>query len=220
MQKQTKIKLSLFVLALLFICSFVIFSVIKAGSITPPSQAFLNGLPIDTMHSLEEIYGKLNNISSGFVYPGYTKLKPTASPGATMYTLDDIYNSIPTIDPTTVLTGTTYLGIAGTATAGTPPFAWGDQASAQNDWYTADSYCTAMTDGGYTWRLPTLGELLKGLSDQFVSATETGFTSGNEYWSSSVNGSDYPSAAKYDGTTISYRNIPKFIGSVSVRCVH
>ncbi|MCA9352408.1 hypothetical protein KC866_03420 [Patescibacteria group bacterium] len=81
-------------------------SIVYAGSLTPTSN------PAPTGYSLDNIYERLttNDTSVEASHP----LNPTSGPGATFHSLSEIYNLIPTIDPDTVLEGTTYLGIDGT----------------------------------------------------------------------------------------------------------
>lgn len=103
------LKTSSFILIAFIIGAFV--HTTFAGSLTPTSA------PASTMYTLDGIYNKLiDNTTSqaedsaSFTTPG--------SVSATFHSLKDIYESIPTLDATKILTGTTYMGVAGTATAG------------------------------------------------------------------------------------------------------
>jgi hypothetical protein len=86
-----------------------IFAVVKAGSLLPPSSP---SSPAATGYSLSDIYSRLTtnatSTESGHAFA------PSGSPTGTMFSLKQIYDAIPTIDPTTVATGTSYLGINGT----------------------------------------------------------------------------------------------------------
>ena len=83
----------------------VIFTVVKAGSLTPSSS------PAATSYTLSDIYTRLTtnatSTASNHIF------SPGASATGTLYTLTQLYNAIPTIDATKVLTGTSYLGVAG-----------------------------------------------------------------------------------------------------------
>lgn len=79
-----------------------------AGSLTP------SGAPASSMYTLDGIYNKIinnaTNVSEGaqsFTTPGL--IAPT------FHTLKQIYESIPTLDPTKILLGTTYMGVSGVA---------------------------------------------------------------------------------------------------------
>jgi len=140
----------------------------------------LNQPPTPSLKTLNDIYVRLTTNEAA----GTHTLTPSVAASLTenaMPDLVEIYNAIPTIDPTKVLQGTTYLGVAGTAAA---PIVWGDDDNNTYTWDQAVAYCAAKTDGGYTWRLPTISELLKGISDQFILSSGSGFRVYAFYWSS------------------------------------
>ena len=83
-------------------------AVIKAGTLTPAA------VPAATSYTLTDIYTRLTTNAAATL--GNHVFAPAAVPAGTLYTLTQVYNAIPTIDPTKVLAGTTYLGIAGTIT--------------------------------------------------------------------------------------------------------
>jgi type IV pilus assembly protein PilA len=64
---------------------------------------------------------------------------------------------------------------------------WSSEQSTQQ-WQGASDTCTNLGTG---WRLPTITELMAGISNQFVSSgvNPGGFTSGTSYWSGTNNGS-------------------------------
>ena len=82
------------------------FSFVWAGSVTPPAD------PASTGYTLDAIYQRL--LTNATATEASHDLNPSSVPGSTFHTLSEIYNLIPTIDPDTVLEGTTYLGIDGT----------------------------------------------------------------------------------------------------------
>jgi len=87
--------------------TLVIGGVIIAGSLTPSGNT-----STPTFYTLEDIYQKLNlNTYSASTH----SVSTTSSPTGTMHTLSDIWDKIPTITASTVATGTTILGIPGTA---------------------------------------------------------------------------------------------------------
>ena len=56
-------------------------------------------------------------------------------------------------------------------------------------WSAANTYCTNLTTGGFTWRLPTENELLNAMTNQFVygGSNPGGFQLYVYYWSSTPN---------------------------------
>ena len=94
------------------ISSIVVAGIVYAGNLTAPS-----GTATSTAYTLSDIYARLTkNVAT--TTTGNHSLSTTTSPASSFYTLTQIYNAIPNIDATKVLTGTTYLGIAGSASAG------------------------------------------------------------------------------------------------------
>jgi hypothetical protein len=77
------------------------------GSFTPPA-----GTPVAESYTLDDIYTKLT--TDGNATAGNHYLSTTTAPVAMFHSLTEIYNTIPTIDATKILSGTTYLGVAGT----------------------------------------------------------------------------------------------------------
>ncbi len=106
----------------------VLAGVAHAGNLSPSS------LPAATFYTLTDIYNRLT--TNATVTEGDHSLTTGGSPAGTFHTLADIYNAIPTIDPTKVLTGTTYLGVAGTATSG----------SSAASLLTGQTHCNAFSD--------------------------------------------------------------------------
>ena len=89
-----------------FISVLIIFTVVKAGTITSPS-----GTPVAQFYTLSEIYTRLTvNATSTEAGHSFTFADSLAGTGRT---LTEIYNAIPTIDAAKILTGTSYLGVAG-----------------------------------------------------------------------------------------------------------
>lgn len=80
-----------------------------AGSLTPAVG------PASTMYTLGDVYTKIAN-STTTATEGSASFTTPGSVSATFHTLKEIYELIPTIDTNKVLTGTTYLGVAGSAT--------------------------------------------------------------------------------------------------------
>ncbi|MFH1255467.1 MAG: hypothetical protein V1667_03290 [bacterium] len=100
--RQSVISMALIIL----ICFLAIgASSVRAGSLTP------SGAPAASGYTLGDIYVRLS--SNAAATAGNHDLATTTSPSGTFYTLTQIYNSIPTIDPLTVKLGTSYLGVAG-----------------------------------------------------------------------------------------------------------
>src|SRR4051812_30206528 len=81
-----------------------------AGTLSPSAT------PTATSYTLGDIYTRLT--TNGTATAGAHSLTTVSAVGATFHSLAEIYAAIPTIDATKVLTGTTYLGVAGSASAG------------------------------------------------------------------------------------------------------
>ncbi len=89
----------------IFSASVVLVTIAYAGSLTPLLS------PAATSYALDNIYTRLTtNATATEADHGFA---PSGSPAASLYTLVQIYDAIPTIDAAKVLSGTTYLGVAG-----------------------------------------------------------------------------------------------------------
>ena len=147
---------------------------ILAGSLIPTGPV---GTP--TMYTLSDIYNKLNlNTYTPSAHTVSTTSLPTSG---TFNTLTEIWNSIPTISASTIATGTTIMGIAGTN--GSPALEWSSDQEAMT-WDAAVAYC-ANPANGYT-RLPTMKELIGALAGQYTdlsTTTDSGFSFDTNYWS-------------------------------------
>jgi hypothetical protein len=189
------------------------FGLVVAFAIIGAQKVFaLLIIPQPTMYTLNDIYARLTTNATASSHT----LTPSGSQSTMVVrSLSEIYNAIPTIDPTKVLTGTTYLGIAGTATA---PLVWGDDDSNTYTWDQAVAHCASKTDGGYAWRLPNISELLKGMSDQFIIGSGSGFFVDTSYWSGTVNSDIFAWSADYNDGSTSY--IDNKSTEKLTRCVH
>ncbi|MEI8124037.1 MAG: hypothetical protein WCG60_02610, partial [bacterium] len=131
-----------------------------------------------TMYTLSDIYNKLNlNTYTPSAHTVSTTSLPTSG---TFNTLTEIWNSIPTISASTIATGTTIMGIAGTN--GSPALEWSGTIGAMT-WDDAKAYCE-LPANGYT-RLPTMKELIGALAGQYTDlpTTDSGFSADTNYWS-------------------------------------
>jgi hypothetical protein len=90
-----------------FISVAIIYAIAHAGNLQPP------GSPGSTMYTLTDIYNRLTTNATA-TEGGHSFDPPAGIPASTMYTLTQVYSAIPTIDPNTVASSTTYLGIKGT----------------------------------------------------------------------------------------------------------
>jgi len=97
----------LYISTTVLITGLIVFTITKAGSLSPTLS------PASTFYTLSDIYTRLT--TNATATEANHDLNTSNSPSATFYTLKQIYDAIPTIDATKVLTGTTYLGVAGTA---------------------------------------------------------------------------------------------------------
>jgi hypothetical protein len=151
-----------------------VYSITKAGSLTPPgSEATSTG------YTLADIYNRLFDNSTATA--GNHNFEPSASPTSTMYSLTQIYNLIPTIDPTKVLSGTTYLGVAGTYSGG--GYTYGDNSADQvlttaagaGTW-DASNLTVDLVATGTAWGTSSVGTLLGHL----WNGTGQGITGGSQ----------------------------------------
>jgi len=61
---------------------------------------------------LEDVYNRLD--TNAAATPGGHSFSPSGSPAGSLYTIDQIYEKIPAIDGSKILSGTSYLGVEGT----------------------------------------------------------------------------------------------------------
>ncbi len=159
------LKIGSFVLVAFIIGAFVRTSF--AGSLTPP------GVPASTMYTLDGIYNRLIDNTTSQV-EGSASFTTPGSVSATFHTLKQIYESIPTLDATKILTGTTYMGVAGTASAGQA----GLPKTGQTDCWDASGTPISCTgtgqDGDYEKGLPTSGARFVDNTDSTISDNATG----------------------------------------------
>ena len=98
-------------LTAVFTCSFglvLLVGIVYAGSLSPSAD------PAATSYTLTDIYNRLTTNATATA--GDHDFAPSASPAGTLYTMTQVYDAIPTISGPKVLSGTTYLGVAGTLT--------------------------------------------------------------------------------------------------------
>jgi hypothetical protein len=98
------------ILGAVVLVGLVVWGVSHAGSLTPSSA------PSASSYTLGDIYNRLTTNTTATA--GNHSLSTSTTPASTFHTLTEIYSAIPTIDPSKVLSGTTYLGVAGNASAG------------------------------------------------------------------------------------------------------
>jgi hypothetical protein len=95
-----------------FLSVLIIYSIVRAGSLTPSGADVDNGVPTSTSYTLTDIYNRLNTNATA-IAGNHSFTAPVGTPTSTLYTLAQIYNKIPTINPANLLSSTTYLGITG-----------------------------------------------------------------------------------------------------------
>ena len=93
----------------ILISVLIIFTFVKAGTITPPS-----GTPSAQFYTLSEIYTRLTTNATA-TEGGHSFTFADSLTGAGR-TLTEIYDAIPTIVANTIKLGTTYLGVDGSLT--------------------------------------------------------------------------------------------------------
>jgi hypothetical protein len=85
----------------------LIYAMARAGSLTPSAPT------ASTSYTLSDIYTRLTTNAPAVL--GGHGFAPGGAPVGTLQDLTNIYNAIPSIDPTKILVGVNYLGIDGTA---------------------------------------------------------------------------------------------------------
>ncbi len=159
---QKKIYFALLGGLTVLISVLVIFTAVNAGSLTPLAS------PAATSFTFIDIYNRLTTNATAVA--GAHSFAPGGAPAGTLYTLTQIYNAIPTIDATKVLSGTTYLGIAGTA--------YGDTSQAKvlttaavAGTYNASNLSTATVKSGTAFGVGLTGALYGDTSQANVLTT-------------------------------------------------
>lgn len=125
---KKNLKRDLFVI---FFSFLAIVGVVKAGNLDSP------GSPGATMYTLNDIYQRL--ITNQTADEGDHLFKPTGDPVSSFHTLKEIYESIPTIEPSKIKLNQSYLGVTGTltpdgGTAGAADLFNDKTANLTNDW--------------------------------------------------------------------------------------
>jgi len=122
--------------ATIIFATAIVITVVNAGSLTP------TGTPTATMYTLQDIWQKItDNDNPSLPTEGNHIFPPSSNPAGTMHTLAEIYTEIPTLDASKILTGTTYMGVAGTATAGIPQPVWQPDPNIDLCW--DNTFCSA-----------------------------------------------------------------------------
>lgn len=222
----------------------IVVAVVSAGSLNPTAG------PGSTMYTMEEIHNRLLNGDTTAIENDHD-FDPSADPTTgTMHTLKDIYDLIPPANQvlsTYTPTGGTPWGTATKDLVWQPvPFpelCWDSNQSCEIDVGVLDpledgsvilgamEYCTYLnwagdalncdedscTQNNY-WHLPTIGELMKGLADQFIdNSGVTGFQGSTGYWSSSEYSESNVWRAYWAADFVGLPNNPKNFQS-TVRC--
>ena len=204
--KITKKSLILSSLAVL-ISALVIFSVVKAGSLTPP------GSPAGTMYTLSDIYAKLN--------PTWQPTDPNQSLCWSNGNADGDTGG--EAEACSVGSGTnTLLDPTGT---GSPLLGAVEYCAYLNTAGTAlncsGSTCTIVN----AWRLPTEIELMHELGNEFLPGGNGGLTSNhfqennNSYWSSAQDGSGGAFGGQVSSTAQTQSNDNAESANGLVRCI-
>lgn len=193
---MSKLKIfSLYLLGGVLVVSAISF----AGSLSPSSS------PSPTTHSLNDIYQKLIDNSYTESIPADFNF-PTGEATSTMFTVEDIWNAIPEISSSTIISGETILGIdgiyntvgltpdrvasgtsygvglTGTMLSGNPLFTrvslqWSPTFGPMT-WIAATAYCSTY-DNKQSWRLPTRYELNAAVYYQSIGSIDPSQTPGD-----------------------------------------
>lgn len=152
------------------------------GTLTPQGTPGSN-----TQYTLNDIYTRLTTNTTATEGSGLFAT-PSGTPVESFLTLTEIYNAIPTIDPSKVALGTTYLGVAGNLSVPNPApeLEWSTAQGGPTTWAIAGLNCEELSENGGNWRLPTLEEF-RSITDftRVNNATlVAGFTEESWYWTS------------------------------------
>ncbi len=140
---------------IILVSVLTIYSIVQAGSLVPSAS------PAATGYTLNDIYTRLTTNATST--EGGHSFSPEGVPSGTFHTLTEIYNAIPTIIPSTVKLGTSYLGVVGTltpdgGTASTADLFSGKTAYLNDDWVldigTLNLACNTSTFDGVANLVP------------------------------------------------------------------
>lgn len=150
------------------------------GTLTPSGTPGSN-----TQYTLNDIYTRLTTNTTTTQGSGLFAT-PSGVPTESFRTLTEIYNMIPTIDPSKVALGTTYLGVAGTLSVPdpVPELEWSIAQAGPTTWLISKSNCDNLSENGGNWRLPTI-EDFANITDftRVNNATlVAGFVQNTWYW--------------------------------------
>ena len=159
-------KTKIVALSLVLVSSLAVFTYVYAGSLSPLSS------PASTSYTLTNIYTRLT--TNATAVEGSHSFTSPGSVASSGYTLKQIYDAIPTIDPTRVLVGTTYLSVAGTANK----YMWNGTGSG----YTGGSQANGGVDDFNNYGAPATSR---------YSNSWTQCTAGNTYCGTSSTGAAY-----------------------------
>lgn len=160
---KTNLKIGIFILAAFVIGAFV--RTTFAGSLTPSAT------PASVMYTLDGIYNKIidNTVSATEAAQSFTTPGTAA---ATFHTLKEIFEALPTLDATKIASGTTYMGVAGTLSAGGGLPKTG-QTICRNSSNTTVSCTGTGQDGEYLKGLPSSGDRYTDNSNSTVTDNAT-----------------------------------------------
>ena len=201
-----------------------LFALLIVTGITYATSTLIpQGIPGDNTHyTLNDIYNKILNFS-------YTPDEPSGTitvPGTvteSFYSLTEIYNLLanqPDLTAENIAQGATILGVEGTLSTEPAELEWSAQAPTVLNWDDAGLYCTDLEEGGHTdWRLPTISELLAGISDDWIinGGADPRFAHYTVYWSGTELDSDSAWLASWDDVVL-YFNADRSVGN-RVLCV-
>lgn len=160
---KTNLKIGVFILVAFVVGAFV--STTFAGSLTPSAT------PASVMYTLDGIYNKIidNTVSATEAAQSFTTPGTAA---ATFHTLKEIFEAIPTLDATKIASGTTYMGVAGTLSAGGGLPKTGQTVCRDNSNNVVSCTGTGQ-DGEYVKGLPTSGNRYTDNSNSTVTDNAT-----------------------------------------------
>ena len=160
---KTNLKIGVLILAAFIVGAFV--RTTFAGSLTPSAP------PASVMYTLDGIYNKIidNTVSATEAAQSFTT---PGSASATLHTLKQIFEALPTLDATKIASGTTYMGVAGTLSAGGGLPKTGQTVCRDNSNNVISCTGTGQ-DGEYQKGLPASGNRFTDNSDSTITDNAT-----------------------------------------------
>ena len=200
-----------------FIAVLITATAVQAiGTLTPSGTAGHN-----TQYTTNNIFNKLTDFTDS-VTEGAGSITLPGSVEATFNTLSEIYALLEAEEddlvPENIVDGVTIFGVGGTYTG---ELEW-STAQPDANWDDARNACATLVENSPTvidadnWRLPTISELVAGISDDWIIDGPGGsrFAYGTNYWSGTEYDGSNAGGAGWINSVRSYNFVKSYSGSV------